>query len=179
LVEKNPANVGGVLSSELKAVQEHFRAENHGYIDAYHRDYWVLGAFIESPPKPLIALVVAIADHAAMSAARALRRDQWSAEWQKIHDEAEAVEKVQQCGLIREIFGNPFRRVSADPSWLTSDVLLLARGVYEDRAFDRMPILADALQDAGCDNANVLDHCRELGEHVCGCWVLDMLLGKG
>jgi hypothetical protein len=88
-------------------------------------------------------------------------------------------EKQWQCGLIREVFGNPFRPVVADPLWLTADVFLLARGIYDERAFDRMPILADALQDAGCDNVNVLDHCREQGEHVRGCWVVDMLLGKG
>ena len=92
---------------------------------------------------------------------------------------AEADEKEWQHRLLREVFGNPFRPVRADPSWLTSDVLLLARGIYDEKAFDRMPILADALQDAGCDNADVLDHCRQPGEHVRGCWVIDMLLGMG
>src|SRR5262245_996761 len=53
-----------------------------------------------------------------------------------------------QAVLLRDVFGNPFRPVRAEPSWLTSDVLALARGIYEERAFDRMPILADALQDA-------------------------------
>ncbi|MBN9122373.1 MAG: hypothetical protein J0I06_25070 [Planctomycetes bacterium] len=79
---------------------------------------------------------------------------------------------------MREVFGNPFRPVDVSP-WLTSDVVALARGIYDERAFDRMPILADALQDAGCDNVNVLDHCRGPGEHVRGCWVIDLLLGKG
>ena len=92
---------------------------------------------------------------------------------------SEAKEKEWQCWVLREVFGNPFRPVKADPAWLTSDVLLLARGIYEEKAFDRMPILADALQDAGCENVNVLDHCRLPGEHVRGCWVLDVLLGKG
>lgn len=87
-------------------------------------------------------------------------------------------EKERQCDLIREVFGNPFRPVDVSP-WLTSDVVALARGIYDERAFDRMPILADALQDAGCDNVNVLDHCRGPGEHVRGCWVIDLLLGKG
>jgi hypothetical protein len=80
--------------------------------------------------------------------------------------------------LIRDIFGNPFRPVSLDSSWLTSAVVAIARGVYEERAFDRMPILADALQDAGCDNEEVLNHCRSDGVHVRGCWVVDLLLGK-
>jgi hypothetical protein len=80
--------------------------------------------------------------------------------------------------LLREIVGNPFRPVSVNQSWLTSTVLALATGIYADRAFDRMPILADALQDAGCVNEDVLTHCRGPGPHVRGCWVIDLLLGK-
>ena len=57
-------------------------------------------------------------------------------------------------------------------------VVALARGIYDEKAFDRMPILADALQDAGCDNDDVLSHCRGGGPHVRGCWVVDLLLGK-
>lgn len=81
--------------------------------------------------------------------------------------------------LLRDIFGSsPFRPVPFDSAWLTSDVIALAGGIYEDRAFDRMPILADALMDAGCDNDEVLNHCRGQGPHVRGCWVIDLLLGK-
>jgi hypothetical protein len=80
--------------------------------------------------------------------------------------------------LIREIHGNPFRPTTIDPAWLTSTVVELARGIYDERAFDRLPILADALQDAGCDDADVLDHCRGPGPHVRGCWVIDVLLGQ-
>ncbi len=88
-------------------------------------------------------------------------------------------EQANQCQVLRDIFGNPFRPIALDPSWLTSDVLLLARGIYDDRAFDRMPILADALQDAGCTNDEVLNHCRDTSlTHVRGCWVVDLVLGK-
>jgi hypothetical protein len=80
--------------------------------------------------------------------------------------------------LLRDIFGNPFRPVSVEPSWLTSTVVALAEGIYQERAFDRLPILADALMDAGCDNADVLGHCRGDGPHVRGCWVVDMLTGR-
>jgi hypothetical protein len=76
----------------------------------------------------------------------------------------------------------PFRprpRAPFDPAWLTSTALALARGIYDDRAFDRLPILADALEEAGCDDAEVLGHCRGPGPHVRGCWVVDMLLGMG
>jgi hypothetical protein len=80
--------------------------------------------------------------------------------------------------LFRDIFGNPFRPFALDPRWLTSDVLDLARAIYEGRAFERMPILADALMDAGCDSDDILNHCRGDGPHVRGCWVVDLLLGK-
>ena len=83
-----------------------------------------------------------------------------------------------QCLLLRDIFGNPFRPINVDPTWLTSTVISLAHGIYTDRAFERMPILADALQDAGCDNEDILSHCRQPGDHVRGCWVMDLLLDK-
>jgi hypothetical protein len=83
-----------------------------------------------------------------------------------------------QCAWLRCLFVNPFRRVMIDPSWLTSTVATLAEGIYAERAFDRLPILADALMDAGCDNADVLNHCRDIGPHVRGCWVVDLLTGR-
>ncbi len=92
---------------------------------------------------------------------------------------AKAGRRAAQCAVVRDIVGPlPFRPVSLDPAWLTSDVLALARGIYDDKAFDRMPILADALQDAGCDNDDVLTHCRGDGPHARGCWAVDLLLGK-
>jgi hypothetical protein len=86
----------------------------------------------------------------------------------------------RHIALVHEIFGNPFRPVVLDPLWLTFDVQALARGIYDEKAFDRMPILTDALQDAGCTNEDVLNHCRDASAgHVRGCWVIDLLLGKG
>ena len=95
-------------------------------------------------------------------------------EWQRLRD----ADRADLANLFRDVFGNRFRPVTADPAWLTSTVVALASGIYADRAFDRLPILADALQDAGCDNADVLGHCRGPGPHVRGCWVVDLLLGK-
>jgi hypothetical protein len=83
-----------------------------------------------------------------------------------------------QCRLLRDIFGNLFRPVTLDPTWPTPTVVGLAQTIYDNRAFDRLPELADALEGAGCTNADVLDHCREQGEHVRGCWVVDLILGK-
>ena len=80
--------------------------------------------------------------------------------------------------LLRDVFGNPFRPATADPRRLTSTAVSLARSIYEDRAFDRMPILADALEEAGCDDADLLAHCRGGGPHARGCWAVDLLLGK-
>ena len=82
------------------------------------------------------------------------------------------------CNLLRDIFGNPFRPVAFAPGWRTDTAVTLARQMYESREFSAMPILADALQDAGCDEPAILDHCRAPGEHVRGCWVVDMVLGK-
>ncbi|MBA4190847.1 MAG: hypothetical protein C0467_22905 [Planctomycetaceae bacterium] len=80
---------------------------------------------------------------------------------------------------MRDIFGNPFRPVVFNPSCRTDTVLSLARHIYESRDFSAMPILADALQDAGCDNADILDHCRDANQvHVRGCWAVDLVLGK-
>src|SRR5262249_7206516 len=80
--------------------------------------------------------------------------------------------------MVRDIFGDPFRSCTIDSAWLTSIVLSLTRTIYDERAFDRMPILGDALEEAGCDNKDMLDHCRQLDDHVRGCWVIDLLLGK-
>jgi hypothetical protein len=91
-------------------------------------------------------------------------------------------ERKLQCSLLRDIFGDPFRPQPAiDSSWLSwNDAIVpkLAQAIYDDRAFDRLPILADALEEAGCTNADILNHCRQPGEHVRGCWVVDLLLGK-
>jgi hypothetical protein len=87
-------------------------------------------------------------------------------------------ELASQADLLRDIFGNPFRPVTFSPAWRTDTAVALARQMYEGRDFSAMPILADALQDAGCDNADILNHCRGPGPHVRGCWVVDLVLGK-
>jgi hypothetical protein len=81
--------------------------------------------------------------------------------------------------LVRCLFGDPFRPVRFDPTWNTTAALGLARTIYEERAFDRLPILADALEDAGCGDPAVLGHCRRDATHARGCWVADGVLGRG
>ncbi len=87
--------------------------------------------------------------------------------------------RIRLLALLHDIFGNPFRPVAFSAEWRTDTAVSLARGMYESRDFSAMPILADALQDADCDNDDVLNHCREANQvHVRGCWVVDLVLGK-
>ncbi len=95
--------------------------------------------------------------------------------------EAEVAEQKAQSEIIRDVVGNPFRAATVSPCWLRWNdctVRKIAQAIYEERAFDRLPILADALLDADCDNEDILAHCRGAGPHVRGCWVIDLLLGK-
>ena len=91
-------------------------------------------------------------------------------------------EMAVQCNLLRDFFGSLFfRPVTIAPQWLRWQdgiVVKLAQAIYEERAFERLPILADVLEEAGCSNAEILTHCRQPREHFRGCWVLDMSLGK-
>jgi hypothetical protein len=80
--------------------------------------------------------------------------------------------------LVRDIFGNPFRPVAFDLAWRSPTAVGLAQHMYDSRDFAAMPLLADALQDVGCEVPDILDHCRQPGEHVRGCWVVDLVLGK-
>src|SRR5262249_31476740 len=112
---------------------------------------------------------------AALGAAKNIVHLTYSERAQPLHEsrlkswrELIAVERNAQATLLRCIFGNHFRPVTVNPAWLAPTVTTLARAIYEERAFDRMPILADALEDAGCGNADILQHCREPGEHARG-----------
>ena len=78
----------------------------------------------------------------------------------------------------RELFPNPFLSLAWKPEWLTSTARELAAHIYDARDFAAMPVLADALQDAGCDDEQVLNHCRANKPHARGCWVVDAILGK-
>jgi hypothetical protein len=98
----------------------------------------------------------------------------WAGQW------AVAAESKAQCDLLREVF-NPFRPVAVDPVWRRWNegaVVKMAQAIYEERRFADLPILADALEEAGCDRADMVQHCRAGGEHVRGCWLVDLLLGK-
>ena len=87
-------------------------------------------------------------------------------------------EELAQIQLLRDIVGNPFRTVTFDPRWRSSTVTALAGVIYEERTFEDLPILTDALEEAGCNHQGILRHCRSEGPHVRGCWVIDLILER-
>jgi hypothetical protein len=87
-------------------------------------------------------------------------------------------ERQAQSSLLRDVFANPFRSADIFPSCFTLDTVRLAQAIYEKRAFHHLLKLADNLEQVGCDNQEMLQHCRHQGEHVRGCWVVDLILGK-
>jgi hypothetical protein len=105
-------------------------------------------------------------------------RDVWPAVANSARELAATEPQGAILALVREVFDNPFRSVILPRAWQTVDVLGLAKGAYLARSFDSLPILADALEDAGCTDRALLDHLRGPGPHVRGCWALDLLLGK-
>jgi hypothetical protein len=95
--------------------------------------------------------------------------------------------------LLRDVIGNPFKKIVTKPArrgrpyrrqvffnaaWRTPAVVGLANAIYDEQSFGLLPILADALEDAGCDQPDLLEHCRSGGVHARGCWVLDLVLDR-
>jgi hypothetical protein len=91
---------------------------------------------------------------------------------------ARHAEFVAQAELLRDLYGNPFRSTLVDPKWMTTDITSLAATIYDERRFDLMPHLSDALKKAGCADNEILIHCQTRQDHAKGCWVIDALLGK-
>src|SRR5262249_38247864 len=116
---------------------------------------------------------------AAVSAAAAYAEFKVSsAGGETVREVSAADEQAAQEGLLRCIVGNPFRSFTLDSAWKTPAAVALARTAYEERRFDDMPFLADALEEAGCTDEQILSHCRGPGPHARGCWVVDLVLGK-
>lgn len=124
---------------------------------------------------------------AAWAAAREAQQEMIQQVWENVErnwttapQEKKAAQQ-RQADALRCIFGNPYCPRAANPDWLRwndATVVRLAETIYEERSFDCLPILADALEESGCTDTDVLNHCRQTGEHVRGCWVVDLILGK-
>jgi hypothetical protein len=147
-------------------------------LDWFRREAWqaVQDVGLTSP--------LASIPEAAATAARLLTQQMQPALWASVAIAAAVLRRSQKprlCELIREVFGNPFRPLEVPAAWLAwqdGTVPRLAQVIYDNRSFADLPLLADALEEAGCTDAALLAHCRTPAEHVLGCWVLDALLGK-
>jgi hypothetical protein len=126
------------------------------------------------------------AGRAAVEAAATAAELAWRARRAGLLSErAEEQMGVEQCKLLRDIIGNPFCPVALTHAWQTPEVVALAQAAYDERELPagtldlaRLAVLADALEDAGCDQADLLAHLRGPGPHVRGCWAVDLILGK-
>jgi hypothetical protein len=121
------------------------------------------------------------AAHSALQAAAAYAIPPGEGEDWTVFEQRMADERVVQCALLRDIIGNPFRPAKIPPTcleWSRRIVPQLAQSIYEEGSFEQMPILGDALEDAGCDEETILSHCRGPGTHIRGCWVLDLILAR-
>lgn len=112
--------------------------------------------------------------HQALNASWATMPNVWTA----VFNMAKHTDSEAQCRLLREFFGpSAYRPLSPTlPSWNNETVRSIAQGVYNERAFDRLPMLGEALQNAGCQDSDILQHCWEPGPHYPGCWVIDQIL---
>jgi len=167
------------------------RAMNHGdyvYYANLRATGFAAGAAVECATHPALAATTSIAENfigtAATRCVSNLEAVWWGWDDPNAAAEQAAVERDARktlCDLIHDIFGNPFHTVSLNTAWLTwndGTIPKLAHAIYDERVFDRMPILADALEEAGCTDANILEHFRAPGPHVRGCWAVDILLGN-
>ncbi len=121
--------------------------------------------------------VNAVAGAGAWAAAWVVVSEVRRALWEETRRPVYEVGK-QQADLLRHIMGNPFHLEPFEPAWRTPGALAIARAAYEDQRWHDLPFLADAVEDAGCPDAVLLEHLRAGGEHLRGCWALDLVLGR-
>jgi len=155
-----------------------------GNVDTFATEAVACALFADNDCPPIttyattcaIAAAHASANAAAYAASVSVAGNQDAAA--RVADRVYAAALRQRVSLVRDLFGNPFRAVAFDAVWLTPEVVRLARAAYDERAFDQMPDLAEALDRAGCTHQEIQRHCRQPGEHVRGCWVVDLILGQ-
>jgi hypothetical protein len=164
--------LGHERSRDAVEVAERFADGKAGPAELLTAHDFAYAAVDECVNSPLVS-----EDH-ALAACGSASEEAMTAAWDAVSYAWDgSVEQTTEfhAGLLREILGNPFHPVTFDSSWLTPTGL--ADRIYQERIFDRMPVLADALEDAGCTNQDILAHCRQPGEHCRGCRVVDLLLG--
>jgi len=155
--------------------------DKHLYRAADHNYDFIRGEPVHTPARVAAATANSVAGPSA-----------WAAAWNVVSEARRALllagakkngaEARAQAELLRHVLGNPMRPAVLSPSWLVwngGTVLKMAHTIYNEHTFDTMPSLGDALAKAGCTDTAILDHCREPGDHLRGCWVLDLLLCKG
>ena len=142
-------------------------------------------------PRPAADFSVTVAANAAQAAAMTAHRQSgargvaglvFSTVYYGVglNDEARRdAERAAHLELVRCVFGDTLRPVAFDPAWRTPAAVALARTAYEERRFQELPLLADALEEAGCTDEAILEHCCNPGPHIRGCWAVDLVLGKG
>jgi hypothetical protein len=163
----------------MDVYERHARQIDAGQIggeDAVHHEVaWAVACAASTPLTPLdVANRVAGAVVQARTGAGLLTPVPSS-----VFDAATAEQSLAMRSIVWEVAGNPFRPAAFNLAWRTDTAIALAAPMYVGRDFGAMPILADALQDAGCDSEGVLNHCRDVSRtHVRGCWVVDLVLGK-
>ncbi len=135
-----------------------------------------LGKVVDGHARVWYTVLDVALNAARATGAAALRGhdERWSAD---LYEVAKP-ERMAQCELVRDVFLFPDLDVEFSSTWRTDNVLRIATFAYENHRFDELPILADALEEAGCDEDTILDHCRTQQDHAKGCWVLDTILQK-
>jgi hypothetical protein len=181
--------------ADLVGEAEHFADQRDGAQQLRTRQELLRGAFSLATPSSLqeLNLVASLHDPSPWNAAntvlwrvegllRAQAPDREVPSLGRKHiDEALIQEEtLAQANLARDLLDDLFRPAPLRMAWVEDHLHLigLARTIYEDRSFNEMPVLADALEDAGCGDEDVLDHCRETQSHARGCWVLDAMLAR-
>lgn len=164
--------------AELRAIEE----ERRGFIRPYAKDAMLVSCLELTRFAVTSSNAFAVADEVSSRIVGAICTEYEEGGGNRNSPERLALAAAMnavQTALFRDVLGNPLRPVDFSSEWRTTTALSLAQQMYESRDFSAMPILADALQDAGCDNTDILNHCRDANQvHVRGCWVVDVVLGK-
>jgi hypothetical protein len=163
---------GRATAEEMAAVHSRHRPSN---------DYGDRNAFYNTAGPDLAETIPNLVEDLADWIAQCKVEDEGKSlgEWEQEQSEMRERELAITAQQVREIAGNPFWPAALEPHWRTRDLVAMAELIAEEQAFDRLPILADALEEAGCTNADLLDHLRSPVPHLRGCWALDLILGKG